>query len=969
MADAPQWGTLTIEVPDFLESTRDAINSVAEFLVTMLDIVLAALQLVKAFLTAFIDPILSLIQKIIDELNALIQDIRQMGIYITGDWKLFDYPFDDLRGGYNEYERRMAVRLTDRTDPTRPNLSGRTKVFGLFFYLSVDISDIQRLVAFVMRLIGFFKQDWSANTLPSVHITDVRYGLDTVNIMNPVSLGDAFTQMAQSGISGDVPNIAQVRFKTHTPNKNSPFNPFPANMLGPDGFVITVSTYPDGIQVKYDKPRLNTTTEPNIKDSSKQVQPRDYGAVRGTDGKPVVLYGGQGMMELPASLGYNHGTKNGGPVTGSTRIYGYSNPADNAPIPLDDMGSYFQKTFWMDQTDVAFQSFTGEYVFNMKLAEMPLVGDIKVKSDGKVEILPLVATAEHAGTVHVRIAAVNKAALEKFKYNFGDSKVTTMAAAPGYVVVPPKTGCGDVSDIGQWSRPQRVTFPNANTAAYLQAVQSALVVLFLCRPDLVTMEELKQLLTPQQITKIERGFLLIEGTAALPCGLESLKQLLRVMYDGVYGPSHQWKRNDSLPLDFRLSLDRRVRKFTQDLYARTGPMPDIEGFVAESTEKLRSVKWGEIIGASNWFSSDSVFTDDFKEATLLEALNTDNKAGSDVTSGLAVNPWSIGINADEALIASELVTGRTPQMFESTTGDSDIVIKPIVPLADLPEYLATIPAIFKSTYEASPVVEGVVTVSDGNLRTMNLMVLGTKEGSGDHSPVVFTDVPGINQVITGSAGLNVEAASNIVFARTLLTEYEGGQLIREAKIALGLAGNLWKRNDDEAWIAIRFLDVLPGIDDFLETISNWVQAIKDAIQSIVDTIIKYIEWLEARIIEIQQLIRRINALIQSLLGHLFQVPACSALMCISNGTDGVLSDLMNSQYKPNDGPLAYGAGIALVVPFLPSFVYDLLLMLFKKSDGSPSAGSLAGEDPPDGIPLEGLPGVPAESQDAPPDVL
>ncbi|MEI6297645.1 MAG: hypothetical protein WCO84_08495, partial [bacterium] len=61
-----QWGTITVQVPDFLADVRDAINSVAQFLVSVLDIVLAALNLVKSFLVGFLDPIMAFIQVVID---------------------------------------------------------------------------------------------------------------------------------------------------------------------------------------------------------------------------------------------------------------------------------------------------------------------------------------------------------------------------------------------------------------------------------------------------------------------------------------------------------------------------------------------------------------------------------------------------------------------------------------------------------------------------------------------------------------------------------------------------------------------------------------------------------------------------------------------------------------------------------------------------------------------------------------
>ncbi len=975
MANNPQWGTLTIEIPDFLEEARDSINNVAEFIVNVLDIVMVALQFVKGFLIAFLDPIIALVQSIIDDLNGLIRDIRQMGIYITGDWHLFEYPFTDLRGGYQEYERRMIARLTDKTDPTRPNVSSRTMVLGMFFYLSVDLEDIQQLIAFIMQLVAFFQQDWTSNILPSVTVTEMRYGLDTIGILTPTSMGNTFKTLADSGLSGDVPKVAQVRFKTYAPNKNQPFKPFPANALGPDGFAITVSTIPDGISLKYDKPRLNSNTEPGTVNTTEQVQPRDYGSVRGQDGKPVVLYGGSEMLSLPKALSYNAATKNNAPQTGKIRIYGATDSASNAPMPLELLGGtdgpYFQRTFWMDKSDVLFKSFTGEYSFNMRLDDMPYEGVVEVNEDGTVSIQPVLDSQgqkKRADTVFVRVATCNKKAIGKFKYDFGNAAITKLAAAPGYIIVPVSDGLA-LTDIGQWSQPKRITFPTVYTAQYMQAVQTALVVLVLCRPDLTPMDQLRQILTPQQIAKIDNGQLLIEGTAAQECGLESLTSLLNVIYDDVNGPIQQWQKSGEQPTDFRTDLIQRVRRFTQLLYDRTGPMPDVEKRIVDNTVALRSVTWREILDASPYTNADRYMDDRFLDATILESIDTSGYPGNQNDFGIALNPWCIGIpEADKMWNVSGMITGRAPGMFELSVGDKT-VYKNSVPGDEVAAYLDTLPPNMKAIYEAKGMIDdsGNMVLDRATFQTIQATQPSHLEGSGDHSPVLVIDRSATEDSIASNS---LTSNATITFTRSLITDYDNGILITEAQAALSMAGSIWKRSDDGEWIAIRFLDVMPGIDDFLTTVRNWAQAIKDSLKSIVDTMLKYIEWLQSRIMELQQLIRRINALIQSLLGFTFQIPACSGLMCYSNGTDGILADFVSAQDKPDDGALAYSAGVAMIVPTVPSFVYSLLQMLFQRTDGTPVAGQVLGGDPPPaGVPLQGLPGTPPPGGDVPPDVL
>jgi hypothetical protein len=148
-----------------------------------------------------------------------------------------------------------------------------------------------------------------------------------------------------------------------------------------------------------------------------------------------------------------------------------------------------------------------------------------------------------------------------------------------------------------------------------------------------------------------------------------------------------------------------------------------------------------------------------------------------------------------------------------------------------------------------------------------------------------------------------------------------------------------------------------------------MKALQKSIKSIVDTIKRYIQFIEGRLVELQALIRRINALLQTLLGFAFQIPKCSFLTMISDGTQGVVGDLVNSKTKPNDSPLAYGAGIAVVIPFGPAIAMDLIQALITAQQGIPEMGqTLASLSDVVLVGIEGLPS-PTPSGDVPPDVL
>ena len=241
-------------------------------------------------------------------------------------------------------------------------------------------------------------------------------------------------------------------------------------------------------------------------------------------------------------------------------------------------------------------------------------------------------------------------------------------------------------------------------------------------------------------------------------------------------------------------------------------------------------------------------------------------------------------------------------------------------------------------------------------------------GSADLSPVFYVNRSSLEDVRQNTTASSV--SGRVYYCRGLLTGYRDGQLLQEAALALSVAGAALNRSpDDGEWIAIRLLDQYPALEDVLTQFVNWLEAIAKTAQSAVDAIKKYIEFVEARIIGIQQLIRRINALIQSLLGYTFQIPKCSALMLLSNGTGGVVSDLTTAKNKPPDSPLAFGAGIAVVIPVGPPLVLAIIKTLMGVSDGE-ATGYLSeeGQTPPV-IGIEGFPASTPVPPDPEPDVL
>jgi hypothetical protein len=967
MADG-EWGTIQLAVPDFLEDLRETINSVAEVLITALDVALAALRLAKAFLVAFLDPIAALVKAIADEIRALIHDLRQLGIYITGDWKLMNYPYDDLVGGFAEYERRMIARLTDTTDPTRPDVTSRTEVLSVFFYLSVDISDIQRLIKFIKQLISYFNQTYSDASGPPVpFITSLKYGLDAAETSNILQFGDIGSFFT---LESTPPNVAQVAWKVPAVNKKNPLMPFPP--LPPGGFLVTVSTIKDGLPLVYDRPRAAGGTEET--GSSGQAQPREFGQVRDIDGRPIVLHGGTAMLSLDDALAYNANIDGGKVKNGVTRIYAML--PDNSVVPLEELykeGSYvLQRSFFVPLSASLTQWAMGEYSELLKWEDMPWHATPKM--DAATGLVTLEVEDKPAGLVYVRIAATSVSNAPEdsaggFRYDlpeFGKVK-----DAPKLPVVPTVDSEFLVSS---YSDARTVTFPTAYSEEYLNALRTALMILFLTRPDLVPLDQLDSTLSPDMKQAIAQGTQILNGVVKNRRGMEKLQHLNGLLY-----PDYRKKveEKDLSPLDFRTDLLQQIDRAAQDIYSKTGPMPEAEKAIVEATENLRTVTWADIFKEVHPELAPGIpqLTGLLRP---LESLQSNNR-----NTGLAINPYSMDINEE---IVGDLFTptlkfespptifyDRDPDMLEAVigVGDTTFTLPMAVEADDVEEFLATVSRSVLGVYEKSVQEDGSILV-DPKFGPYLSKIEGFEsvEGSADVSPVFVVN----RQVLEDYDNLEVATRPfGICYVRGLLAKYQGGILYQEATIALGVAASAIRRSpEDGEWIAIRFFDQYPAIEEFLTVFQNWIEAIAKSLKSVLDTLLKYIEFIEARIIELQQLIKRINAIIQALLGYSFKIPKCSALALVSDGTGGVLSELVSAKNKPSDGPLAYGAGLAVVIPYGPAIAMDMIRMLLDTEEGEPGEGeTMSSQDSlpapifsVDAIP-EDIPIPPTE----PPDVL
>lgn len=947
MAAPNQWGTLQIQAPALLKPEDvEKVNSVADFLVQILDIGLSALEIGKVATSGSLDPVAAVLKALTEELNRTIRDLEQTGIYLTSDWGL---ETKQLQGGFQGFEQRMITRLTDRTDPTRPDVSGNTSCLAIYFYVT-DEGQVEHVRQFLAGLAAFFQQKpLLISEYPVPKVTQVLYGAKSASLFTFRNI------TASLALSSNPPDAALVKWKITPATPNGAFQPTPAPV--PAGFFVTLSTFPDGITVVYDRPRAGDTKEPSLVDPSVRAQPREYGRVLTTTGEPLVLHGGADMLvPFQDSLSYNAAIRDGVLKDGYTRVYGVVK--GDKVIPLDQLKQgdvyFFQRTFYVEQNP-AWTWLTEDFATRFTREDLPHVGRIVQNSDGTLTI----EDEGVASTVYVRIAACGQDVVKgQFKYVLDANKVGVTgipitaenSASPGAL----GTKVSNVN-LGRFSKPTQMVFANVHTMEYLEALKTALAVLVLSRPDLEPLDTLRTLETSANYEAIRDNKLLKPYVALARCGLESFLPLANSLLgevSGQYRQTIEQRGDDSADL-FRRQLAQRIEQFAHEIYTRTGPMPEIEAFVVQNTKFLRKeATWSRLL--------QNAYPSVIPEAQANQSIWASLTAKTN-TSGLARNPYCMGISADtvQTFLYSDRILGRDPQMqavsrFPTEPGWK---LPRTVAAEQVPTFLAQCPPSLRTIYEKCRLTDGsiqVLEIFEPLLTAVDPAGFGGLVGSADCSPVIAVR-PEFNRF-----------QGNLVYCRGLFANAFGGQVLREAAIALGIAGAAAQRPEKlGAWLSLRLPGIYPIGDDLLSTVANWTEALQTATEDSSAQLNKAIETMQARGVQLQQLIRRIDAIVASLAGDSYRLSPCSAMVTISNGTAGLVADLVASEGKPQDPPTAYGGGAVLVVPLpvVGTVMFDFLKSLFQLTEGPVDSLGVV----PDTLGIGGSPDVPPD--DPVPDVL
>lgn len=255
-----------LEIPLDIEPPIEAIQSFLELVNNILDFSLFLLDFVKAFVSNFLNPLLSLIRQIITLLKGLLADLKQIGVYFTSDFALFD-DHNKLLGGYPAFERRMMARLSNEEDVNRPNFSPQSACIAMYFYgdtafSNISISDI---IEAIQKFIGFF----SPNKKPR-------------KIAQPTNISASAVKIRENIFSEPTEDGLQLTWQVATS----------ANAAPVGGFIIEISTVSDGFYLAYDAEVKNANS--TVKGGTKRVR----GLVQDSlTKKNVKIFGGRTLVQ------------------------------------------------------------------------------------------------------------------------------------------------------------------------------------------------------------------------------------------------------------------------------------------------------------------------------------------------------------------------------------------------------------------------------------------------------------------------------------------------------------------------------------------------------------------------------------------------------------------------------------------------------------------------------------------------
>lgn len=662
------WQTIRLELPDVLEEVRELTNSILGTVTTTLQIISSVLDILKVFATGLLNPLEALLNALKQKIAQFLSDIRQAGVYLHGDfYSLVGPDFQALRGGFGSYEARMVARLTDRSDPLRPDFSPSSAALAIFFYASAETRDIHKILQLLRQIAALFgRRPPTAASQVQVTALQAMYGYE----------GSTIFSYNRGFFKGFLP-----RTKVND-NLLSPYNavnltwkmagasgsPLDVPQIPPAGFLVEFSTVREPLPLLCERPTDGTLEGLSLPfvGAGRQIVPCED-----TEGVPLVLTSGADSVEVPPTLEFNAPVNLLGEMKpDAVRVFAVRSLADPAPIQLSDLRDgnryYLQRAFFVPFAQNLFFPGRG-FGATFQYKDLPYAADWELAGQ-KVQ---RVRDDKQPDIYFVRVRAVSRVikSASGFRYVLDD---VNLRASPALVLT---AGDTQPSDRGPASAPLELLFPDASTEKYLRAVAEALAILVLCRTDLPVFSGKAGPLNYPGTAVAKDGRVPVYwadffGRARLATGLEELAEVFLPQLIGRKEPSAYFSDGQVLPSVFRARLFAACIGTTNRLFLKGPPSLPARQLAVVRAEPLLNLR------VSFTSSGYELTTEpDQPGQTLLELL-----AESDLPEGLALSPESLGISGERAAVVAtqttqeEAVLPRGPHFFyaqKASLGSAD----------------------------------------------------------------------------------------------------------------------------------------------------------------------------------------------------------------------------------------------------------------------------------------------------------
>ena len=587
MADAlGTWFNADIDLTKLLEPIQPALNAldgVLELLIDALNILQAVLETIKAFIVGLLDPIQALVEAIINEIRAFIQDLRNLGAYLyLGDMVRATFPYQDLVGGYAGFQRRMLTAYTDASDPKRPVFSNASTVLSVYFYLSVQVTDLHKIVELVVALCRFFGGFPNKSLpYPAPNSISLTYGTSKTLLNRFGTLGVALFS------GGD---IEYVLVEWQMPAGGQAF--IGSAGAAPNGFVIDVCTEPDGFLVWADGPVPTSTSGVTARKRFSVADPA-------LPNSPLRVFGGLDTVAF-APVSSSPETTQGVNINATYAFLSTTQTQSSAaPIVLSELARleqadnrrYLGRSFFVQNS--LFKTMTGGQKFMVVIPKslLPYTGTFSMANPRPINALGALSVtgAYQPNTYSVVVRAVSKQVADVITATatHGSGTITdpyydfkplfylndaTIRGVTSSVVVPQKLN----GSFSPPSPPAGVLFPpTVADTSVADAVATALLVSLLSRSDLPVVESGKGFQT---------------NTALTATGLEFVAADL-LKYMQVENPNKYFGKRT--PVAFRSNLKARVYGYLSAYLPKLGQSLMLVEESEEAVNTLLNFKWSD----------------------------------------------------------------------------------------------------------------------------------------------------------------------------------------------------------------------------------------------------------------------------------------------------------------------------------------------------------------------------------------